>query len=90
VSVLGKQLQFSFGSTMKHAVKTGDHIHADVCGPMQEPSFSGFRYFVVFKDDFSKYRGVYFRKNENEIANKLKIFLAEGHERVIILWWWGK
>jgi hypothetical protein len=71
VSVLGKQIQFSFGSRTKQTVKPGDHIHAD------EPSFSGFRYFVVFKDDFLKNRSAYFRKNENEIANKLKIFLAE-------------
>jgi hypothetical protein len=44
---------------------------------MQENSFSGCRYFVCFKDDFSKYRSVYFIKQKSDVVNKLKQFLAE-------------
>jgi hypothetical protein len=43
---------------------------------MQESSFRGFRSFVAFKDDFSKYRRVFYEK-ESEVVEKLKQFLAE-------------
>ena len=55
----------------------GDLIHADVCGPMDHDSFSGYRYYVLFKDDFSKYRSVYFLKRKSEVVDKFKILLAE-------------
>jgi hypothetical protein len=55
----------------------GDVIHADVCGPMQEDSFQGSRYFVMFKADFLQYRAVYFLKKKSEVSEKLKMFLAE-------------
>ena len=56
--------------------RPGDLVHADVCGPMQEDSFSGYRYFVNFKDDYSKFRSVYFLKQKPEVTNKLKMFLS--------------
>lgn len=37
---------------------------------------SGYKYFLLFKDDFSKYRYVYFLKEESEVAEKLKLFLS--------------
>ena len=75
--ILGKQHRLSFGTRMTTTVKTGELIHADVCGPMQEDSFRGYRYFVMFKDDFSKYRDLYFMKQKSEVAEKLKYFLAK-------------
>lgn len=74
--VLGKQHRRSFGTRI-NAQSPGELVHSDVCGPMQESSFRGFRYFVTFKDDFSKYRHVYFMKQKSEVAAKLKQFLAE-------------
>ena len=54
----------------------GELIHSDVCGPMQEVSISGARYFRTFKDDFSRYRRVYFLRNKSEVKDKLKDFLS--------------
>ena len=64
---------------MRQSVKPGDLIHADVCGPMQKDSFRGYRYryFVNFKDDYSKYKDAYFMKNKSEVSEKLKYFLAK-------------
>jgi len=75
--ILGKQHRLSFGTRMTVIGKPGELIHADVCGPMQEDSFRGYRYFVNFKDEFSKYRDVYFLKKKSEVAEKLKQFLAK-------------
>ncbi|KAL7636900.1 UNVERIFIED_CONTAM: hypothetical protein RMT77_012658 [Armadillidium vulgare] len=59
------------------ARKTGELLYADVCGPFQETSYSGYRYFVCFKDDFSKMRFVYFIKEKSEVIEKLKQILTE-------------
>ena len=75
--ILGKQHRQSFGTRVTNIVKPGELIHADVCGPMQEYSFRVCKYFVVFKDEFSKFREVYFIKNKSEVAEKLKHFLAK-------------
>lgn len=75
--ILGKQHRLSFGTRMAVVEKPGDLVHSDVCGPMQEDSFRGARYFVCFKDEFSKYRDVYFMKKKSEVADKLKCFLAK-------------
>ena len=75
--VLGKHSRKSFGTRPIVAAKPGDLLHADVCGPMGHDSFSGYRYYVLFKDDFSKYRSVYLLKRKGEVVDKLKIVLAE-------------
>lgn len=40
--------------------KPGEKVHSDVCGPMIPELPSGSRYFVIFKDESSSYRTVYF------------------------------
>lgn len=53
----------------------------DVCGPFI-PSKRGFKYFLVFKDDFSKFRKVYFIKTKDEVFEKIEgIFSRKKHVR---------
>jgi hypothetical protein len=39
---------------MSTASKPGDLVHSDLCGPMEEASFSKCRYFVVFQDEHKR------------------------------------
>ena len=75
--VLGKHHSISFGTRTHDVKQPGDLVHSDVCGPMQEASFSGYNYFVVFKDEYSKFCTVYFMKGKFEVTQKLKCFLSE-------------
>lgn len=75
--IKGKAHRLKFGRR-KRAEKTGEVISTDVCGPFI-PSKSGFKYFLVFKDDYSKFRKVYFIKTKDEVFEKLKEFLAEAN-----------
>ncbi|UYV63153.1 hypothetical protein LAZ67_2003300 [Cordylochernes scorpioides] len=76
--IYGKQHRLSFGSREQYAsTQPGNLIHVDVCGPMQEVSKGGMRYFVCFKDDFTKYRSVYFLKGKSQVIEKLEQFLLE-------------
>lgn len=58
----------------------GELISTDVCGPMEVTSLGGNRYFVLFKDYYSKYRRVFFIKNKSEVAHCMRIFLGEAKQ----------
>lgn len=88
----GKIHRLPFPNSENKSTKTCELIHADVCGPMEEYSVGGSRYFVIFKDDYSMYRYVYFirgkyevkdcienfiNKAENETGNKVKYFRSD-------------
>ena len=62
--------------TRDRATKPAQLIHSDVCGPF-EASNSNYRYFVLFKDDYTKYRYVYFMKEKSEVPEKLNQMLRE-------------
>ncbi|HEY0222472.1 MAG TPA: DDE-type integrase/transposase/recombinase, partial [Lactovum miscens] len=53
-----------------------DLVHTDVCGPIDPPSVSGYKYFVTFTDDFSRFTMIYLMKNKSEVTSKLKQYVA--------------
>ena len=75
--VFGKQHRQSFGERKDRPSLPGELINSDVCGPMSEKSVGGSNYFVCFKDDFTKFRRVFFLRHKSEVEDKLKQFLTE-------------
>lgn len=73
--VMGKHHRKPFKGSQNRATGIGDLIHADVCGPMQQQSLGGSRYFVLFKDDCSSYRTVYFMKQKSEVPACIQRYL---------------
>ena len=49
-------------------------VHSDVCGPMQNMSNGGNRYFVTFTDDYTRHCTVYFLRDKSEVFEKFKEF----------------
>lgn len=49
---------------MSRSNTLGELFYADLCGPMEVCSIGGSKYFLLFKDDFSGYKFVYFLKNK--------------------------
>lgn len=74
---LGKMHRLPFKPRKNRASSVGEIIHSDVNGPMETTSLGGAKYYVCFKDDFSKYRRIFFLQRKNEVINALKDFLAE-------------
>ena len=52
-------------------------IHSDVCGPMSISARDGFRYFITFTDDHSRYGYVYLMKHKSESFEKFKEYKNE-------------
>ena len=72
--VFGKAHHLPFGTRQK-ATRAGELISTDVCGPFEE-SFQKKRYFVVFKDSFTKYRYCSIIKNKSEVKDALEAMLS--------------
>lgn len=66
----GKHARRSFKSSMNHSANLLDMIHADLCGPMEETSIGGAKYFLTFIDDFSHKVFIYFLTSKTEVLSK--------------------
>jgi hypothetical protein len=69
--VEGKQHKNVYQSRTQRAAQPGEIIHADLCGPMEQSSLGGSKYFLCFTCDYTKYRMVYFVGEKSETFNKI-------------------
>jgi len=51
-------------------------VHSDVWGISPIISHAGYKYFVTFIDDYSRYTWVYFLQNKSEVFFMFKLFLV--------------
>lgn len=72
---MGKQRRESFQRSKTMTKQKLELVHSDVCGPMKNPSVSGYRYFVTFIDDFTRYTVVCFLRSKSEVYEKLVQFI---------------
>jgi hypothetical protein len=49
-------------------------IHTDICGPFVPPAMGGYKYFITFIDDFSRYGHVELIREKSESLDAFKIF----------------
>lgn len=52
-------------------------VHSDLCGPMQEDSWGGARYFLSFTDDYTRKSYGYFLRSKSEVFSNFINFKAE-------------
>ena len=65
---LAKQPALSFNNSDFFSHASFDLIHFDIWGPSPIATVGGFKYFVIFVDDFSRYTWVYLMHNRSELA----------------------
>ena len=65
-------------------------IHTDVCGLMSVDARGGYRYFLTFTDDLSRYGYIYLMKHKSETFEKFKEFQSEvenhHNKKIKFLW----
>jgi hypothetical protein len=49
----------------------------DLCGPMEVPTPSNYRYFMVLEDDSTRYTHVCLLKRKEEAFEQFKLFKAQ-------------
>ena len=77
---LSKSTRLPFKSSLSRTSKCFELVHSDVWGPTSE-SFDGYKYFVIFVDDFSRVTWLYLLKSKNEVMKVFKDFhnLVKNH-----------
>jgi hypothetical protein len=71
----GKQHRTAMPHVATHrSTKPLQLIHSDICGPMQNLSLGGARYFITFIDDYTRYTTVYTMKHKNEALHHFTTF----------------
>lgn len=77
---VGKHTHASFPAKGKDGKQTSEPmelVHVDVFGPIDTLSVRGFKYAVLFTDDYSKWRSIYFMKSKAETLEKLRQYLDD-------------
>jgi len=70
---LGKAHRLEFKNKYdKQSWKPGEYIHTDVCGLFSETSIGGSRFYLLFIDETSNYRVVYFLKHKSDVFDRFK------------------
>lgn len=73
----GKQSRLPFAHEGNRSTKLLEVVHCDICGPMENLSLGGSRYFLIFVDDYSRMTHVYFLKSKDEVLQCFKEYKAK-------------
>ena len=74
---VGKHTRASFQSNeskVRSAKKPLEIVHMDLIGPIDTPSLSGARYGLLFTDDVTRWRRIYFLKEKSDALEKLMLY----------------
>ena len=72
---LGKQPALPSNTSESISIDIFDLIHSNVWGPSFVSSIGGFRYFVIFVDDYSRYSWIFNMKHRFELLQVYSNFV---------------
>ena len=64
--LLGKMTKKPFSNVGERSSDLLELIHTDVCGPMSMEARGGYRYFITFTDDYSRYGFIYLMRQKSD------------------------
>ena len=70
----GKMTKRSFNAKGHRGNELLELVHSDVCGPMSIQVRGGYKYFITFTNDYSRFGYVYLMKRKSEPFEKFKEF----------------
>ena len=72
--MFGEQNRASKGYRVKEVLYV---VHIDLCGPMSTSARGGYKYFITFIDDYSRYGYIYLMCHKSEAFDKFKEYKAK-------------
>ena len=75
--LIGKMTKSPFKGKGERASDILGLVHTDVCGPMNTSARGGFRYFITFTDDLSRYGYVYLMRHKSDSFEMFKRYRNE-------------
>lgn len=74
---MAKSHHLPFSPSLSTTSSPLDLIHSDVWGPSQITSHKGFRYYIIFVDDYSRFTWIYFMTHKSEVPKIFSLFKAQ-------------
>ena len=74
--LIGKMHKLPFESSQFHSTQPLELVHSDVWGPAPIPSSNGYRYYILFVDDFTHFNWLYLLKHMSDVFTTFKTFKA--------------
>ncbi|MBW0549043.1 hypothetical protein O181_088758 [Austropuccinia psidii MF-1] len=74
ICLKGKITALPFSSKFVPATSNLENIHLNLCGPISTPNVSGYQYFMIIIDQFSKFISVKLLKHKNKAFTHFKEF----------------
>ncbi|KAJ9546872.1 hypothetical protein OSB04_019415 [Centaurea solstitialis] len=78
----GKMTKQPFNKDNERATDLLEIIHTDMCGPFSHEARGGYRYFITFTDDFSRYGYVYLMRHKSKSFEKFREYHNEVHNQL--------
>lgn len=79
--LLGKFHKLAFPKSSSRCQKPFELVHSDVWGPSPHLSIDGFRFFVLFVDDCTKFTWIFPMKNKSEVFHYFQYLCAFIHNQ---------
>lgn len=79
--LLGKFHKLPFPRSVSRSQKPFELVHTDVWGPSPHLSIDGFRYFVLFIDDCTRFTWIFPMKNKSEVFHYFQYLCALIHNQ---------
>ncbi|KAF7783081.1 hypothetical protein Agabi119p4_2457 [Agaricus bisporus var. burnettii] len=70
----GKMHSLPFPSSLNHNRSPLELVHSDLHGPLPVASHSGYKYWITFIDDATRFRAVYLLKAKSEAFEAFKVY----------------
>jgi GAG-pre-integrase domain len=74
---MAKAHQLPFSHSLSTSTFPLELVHSDVWGPTPINSFNGFRYYIIFVDDFSHFTWIYFMFHKSEVTRVFTSFKSQ-------------
>jgi hypothetical protein len=74
--LIGKMHKLPFEHSKFQSTQPLELIHSDVWGPAPITSFNGYRYYILFVDDYTRFSWLYLLKNKSDVFSTFKTFKA--------------
>ena len=72
----------AFSSKGKTGKDILELVHTDACRPINAKARGGFKYFITFTDNYSRYRYIYLMHRKFETFEKFKEFRTEAEKQL--------
>jgi transposase InsO family protein len=74
--LIGKMHKLPFEPSKFQSTQPLELVHSDVWGPAPITSFNGYRYYILFVDDYTRFSWLYLLKNKSDVFTTFKNFKA--------------